>query len=113
MKSIAQPAAFVFRLDGHSGVPVYRQLIDQVQAAIATGLLRPGDQLPTIRGVAVELVINPNTVSRAYREMELRGSLDTQQGTGTFVTEFMARAGAAGFTVGELLEALQEFGGAA
>jgi GntR family transcriptional regulator len=133
LKSIAQPAAFVFRLDGHSGVPVYRQLIDQVQAAIATGLLRPGDQLPTIRGVAVELVINPNTVSRAYREMELRGILDTQQGTGTFVaekpearseperrrqmaqlvTEFMARAGAAGFTVGELLEALQEFGGAA
>src|SRR6202789_3573262 len=77
--------AFAFRLDPHSGVPVYRQLIDQVQAAIATGTLRPGDQLPTVRRVAVDLAINPNTVSRAYREMELRGILDTQQGTGTFV----------------------------
>src|SRR6185437_6060724 len=94
----------------------------------ATGVLRAGDQLPTIRGVAVELAINPNTVSRAYREMELRGILDTQQGTGTFiaekpvkrsepeserqmaqlVTEFVARAGAAGFTVGDLQEALHE-----
>ena len=109
-------------------MPVYRQLIDQVRAATATGLLRAGEQLPTIRGVAVDLAINPNTVSRAYREMELRGILDTQQGTGTFVTEktvehtgpererllaqlvtdFAARAGAAGFTVGDLLEALHE-----
>lgn len=128
MKPTAQAAVFAFRLDPHSGVPVYRQLIDQVQAATATGLLRPGDQLPTIRGVAVDLAINPNTVSRAYREMELRGILDTQQGTGTFVaespverseperqrqitqlvTEFVARAGAAGFAVGDLLEALHE-----
>src|ERR1700692_375365 len=76
---------FTFRLDGHSGVPVYRQLIDQVQGAIAAGVLRPGDQLPTVRLVAVELAINPNTVLRAYREMEIRGILDTQQGTGTFI----------------------------
>jgi GntR family transcriptional regulator len=133
VKPNGQTAAFAFRLDEHSGVPVYRQLIDQVQAATATGVLRPGDQLPTIRGVAVELAINPNTVSRAYREMELRGMLDTQQGTGTFIAvrtverseperrrqrsqlvmEFVARAGAAGFTVGELLKALQELGGSA
>jgi GntR family transcriptional regulator len=133
VKPNGQTAVFAFRLDEHSGVPVYRQLIDQVQAATATGVLRPGDQLPTIRGVAVELAINPNTVSRAYREMELRGMLDTQQGTGTFIAvrpverseperqrqrsqlvmEFVARAGAAGFTVGELLEALQALGGSA
>src|ERR1700727_861435 len=78
---------FAFRLDGQSGVPVYRQLIDQVQGAIATGKLRPGDQLPTGRLVAGELAINPNTALRAYREMEIRGILDTQQGTGTFIAE--------------------------
>jgi len=119
---------FAFRLDPHSGVPVYRQLIDQVQAAVATGSLRIGDQLPTVRRVAVDLAINPNTVSRAYREMELRGILDTQQGTGTFVadnqtkqtpserkrqiaqlvTEFVARAGSAGFTVNDLKQALHQ-----
>jgi GntR family transcriptional regulator len=120
--------AFAFRLDAHSGVPVYRQLIDQVQAAIASGMLRPGDQLPTVRQVAVDLTINPNTVSRAYREMEIRGLLDTQQGSGTFiadrkveysrsererlltqlVSEFVSRAGAAGFTLRQLMKALQE-----
>src|SRR6266568_3945773 len=130
MKVIITPenADFSFRLDGHSGVPVYRQLIDQVQAAIATGLLKPGDQLPTVRLVAVELAINPNTVSRAYREMEIRGILDTQQGTGTFIAdrqvepskeererqlaqligEFVSRAGSAGLTVGELINALNQ-----
>jgi GntR family transcriptional regulator len=121
-------ADFTFRLDGHSGVPVYRQLIDQVQGAIAAGALRPGDQLPTVRLVAVELAINPNTVLRAYREMEIRGILDTQQGTGTFiadrqvepskeererqlaqlVSEFVSRAGSAGLTVGELIDALKQ-----
>ncbi len=119
---------FAFRLDGHSGVPVYRQLIDQVQGAIAAGALKPGDQLPTVRLVAVELAINPNTVMRAYREMEIRGILDTQQGTGTFiadrpaepsndhrqrqlnqlVSEFVSRAGAAGLTLDELIHALQQ-----
>src|ERR1700683_4996096 len=78
---------FAFRLDVHSGVPVYRQLIDQVLGAIATGMLRSGDQLPTVRQVAVDLAINPNTVMRAYREMEIRGILDTQQGAGTFIAE--------------------------
>src|SRR5512141_3515719 len=88
-RSSAPPesARFAFRLNGHSGVPVYRQLIDQVQGAIATGALKPGDQLPTVRLVAVELAINPNTVLRAYREMEIRGSLATQQGTGTFIAD--------------------------
>src|SRR6201992_3398325 len=117
---------FAFRLDVHSGVPLYRQLIDQVQGAIATGVLASGDQLPTVRQVAVDLEINPNTVMRAYREMEIRSILDTQQGTGTFVAqqtidrdalehsrgldqvveEFAARAGAGGVKLEELLTAL-------
>jgi GntR family transcriptional regulator len=119
---------FAFRLDEHSGVPVYRQLIDQVQAAVASGALAAADQLPTVRQVAVDLAINPNTVSRAYREMEIRGLLDTQQGTGTFVAdrkveyskdererqlaqlagEFVSRAGAAGFTLKQLMKALRD-----
>jgi GntR family transcriptional regulator len=119
---------FAFRLDAHSGVPVYRQLIDQVMGGRASGALVPGDQLPTVRQVAVDLSINPNTVVRAYRELEIRGVLDTQQGTGTFistqkvqrdevdrqrrlgqlVSEFVARAGAEGFTVEELVERLHD-----
>ena len=123
--------AFEFRLDLHSGVPVYRQIIDQVMGGIAAGALTGGDQLPTVRQVAVDLSINPNTVVRAYRELEIRGALETQQGTGTFVSnqkvkvdeverrrqlnqlvdEFVSRAGSAGFTVGELLEQLNDRSG--
>src|ERR1700690_1468123 len=80
-------ATFSFQLNVHSGVPVYRQLMDQVQGALAAGRLKAGDQLPTIRQVAVDLAINPNTVTRAYREMEIRGLLETQQGTGTFIAD--------------------------
>ena len=130
MKSVnSNPkGSFRFRLDLHSGVPVYRQLIDQVRGAIASGALSAGDQLPTVRQLAVDLAINPNTVLRAYRELELGGLLETQQGTGTFITdrkpqrstvererqlnqivgELLARAGAAGFTVEELLKELRE-----
>jgi GntR family transcriptional regulator len=72
-------APFGFRLETQSGVSVYRQIIDQVHRAIATGLLKVGDQIPTVRQVAVDLAINPNTVLRAYREMEIRGTVDTQQ----------------------------------
>ena len=119
---------FTFRIDLRTGVPLYRQLIDQVQAAIAMEVLVPGDQLPTVRQVAVDLEINPNTVMRAYREMEIRGILETQQGTGTFVSqqtverdavehsrgleqlvdEFAARAGAGGFNLEELMTALRD-----
>src|SRR6266404_14671 len=74
-----------FRLDLRSGVPVYRQIIDQVIGGIAAGTLACGDQLPTVRQLAVDLSINPNTVIRAYRELEIRGMLETQQGTGTFI----------------------------
>jgi GntR family transcriptional regulator len=119
---------FEFRLDLHSGVPVYRQIIDQVMGGIAAGALAAGDQLPTVRQVAVDLSINPNTVMRAYRELEIRGVLETQQGTGTFIShqkvkrdeverrrqlgqlvgELVSRAGAAGFTLDELLEELHD-----
>ena len=119
---------FAFRVDLESGVPVYRQIIDQVMGGMATGALAPGHQLPTVRQVAVDLAINPNTVVRAYRELEIRGMLETQQGTGTFishqkvkrddmererqltqlVSDFVARAGAAGFTVEDLLAELRE-----
>ena len=119
---------FTFRLDLHSGVPVYRQIIDQVLGGIAAGTLTAGHQLPTVRQVAVDLSINPNTVVRAYRELEIRGVLETQQGTGTFISqqkvkhdeverqrqltqlvgEFVSRAGAAGFTIEELQERIHD-----
>ncbi len=119
---------FQFRLDLRSGVPVYRQIMDQVAGGIATGALNSGDQLPTVRQLAVDLSINPNTVIRAYRELEIRGVLDTQQGTGTFVGsknverdeterqrrlnqlvgDFVARAGSDGFAVEELISELQD-----
>src|ERR1700739_2273143 len=82
---------FQFRLDDRSGVPVYRQLIDQVMGGMAAGALSGGHQLPTVRQVAVDLSINPNTVVRAYRELEIRGVLETQQGTGTFISQQKVR----------------------
>ncbi len=128
VRSGAAHHPFSFALDLRSGVPVYRQLIDQVLAALATGSLRAGDRLPTVRQVAVELAINPNTVVRAYKELEIRGVLTTQQGTGTFIAdtqvqpdeierqrrlsqivgEFVARAGSEGFSIKELLQRLNE-----
>src|SRR5271170_2171401 len=117
-----------FRLDLHSGVPVYRQIIDQVLGGMASGRLASGDQLPTVRQLAVDLAINPNTVVRAYRELEIRGVLATQQGTGTFITEqkleknelerqrrvtqlvgeLLAKAGAEGITMQELVDYFNE-----
>jgi len=76
-----------FRLDIKSGVPFYRQIVDQIRYAIASRQLLPGEQLPTIRDLAVQLEINPNTARKAYSELEILGVLDTQQGTGTFVAE--------------------------
>jgi GntR family transcriptional regulator len=123
----AKNTTFRLALDLLSGVPVYRQIIDQVLGGIAGGTLSRGDQLPTVRQLAVDLAINPNTVVRAYRELEIRGVIETQQGTGTFISQqkvlrddaekqrrlaqltgdFVARAGAEGFTVVDLIKQLQ------
>jgi GntR family transcriptional regulator len=69
-----------------SGVPIYLQLMEQVKHGIETGALKPGDQLPGIRPLAEELVVNPNTVAKAYRELEHEGVLELRQGAGAFVT---------------------------
>jgi len=74
-----------FKLDIKSGVPFYRQIVDQIRYGIASGHLLPGEQLPTVRDLAVRLEINPNTIRKAYSELEILGILDTQQGTGTFI----------------------------
>jgi len=127
MSARTNSARFRIQLDLHSGMPVYRQVIDQVRGGIASGLLAPGDQLPTVRQLAVDLEINPNTVIRAYRELELGGLLETHQGTGTFISaqkmkradaererqltqivgDCVSRAGAAGFTIDELIDKLR------
>jgi GntR family transcriptional regulator len=124
----AGAVSFRFELNLSTGVPAYRQIIDQVTAGMATGALQPGNRLPTVRQLAVDLAVNPNTVARAYRELEIRGLLETQQGTGTFVGrqkvmdgqeerqrrldrlvgEFVARAGAGGFTVLEVIQQLKD-----
>jgi GntR family transcriptional regulator len=118
----------LFRLDTSSGVPFYRQIIDQVLLGVADGRWKPGAQLPTVRQLAVDLSVNLNTVAKAYREMEIRGIVETQQGTGTFVAtrradrrpaerkkalegllnRFVALAGSSGFSLEELTEALME-----
>lgn len=74
-----------FILDPKAGVPFYRQIVDQIIYGIAAGNLKTGEQLPTVRALAVELKINLNTVSKAYKELEIQNILETQQGTGTFI----------------------------
>jgi GntR family transcriptional regulator len=76
-----------FYLETDSGLPTYLQLARQVEHAIRLGRLQPGDQLPSVRDVVAELAINPNTVAKAYRDLETRGLLDSRQGRGTFVKE--------------------------
>jgi GntR family transcriptional regulator len=76
----------LFRPNPSSGVPIYLQLMEQVKHAVETGALRPGEQLPGIRPLAEELVINPNTVAKAYRELEHDGVLELRHGAGAFVT---------------------------
>ena len=117
-----------FRIDPKSGVPYYRQIIEQAKFAIARGDLQTGDRLPTVRQLAVDLSINPNTVIRAYRELEIEGVVDTQQGSGTYVgdrrpdidhlekqrmvdqilTDLLARASAYGLTLDDVLEGLRQ-----
>jgi GntR family transcriptional regulator len=117
-----------FQLDIKSGVPFYRQIIDQVKSAIASGRLEPGQRLPTVRQLSVDLSINPNTVGRAYTELELTGLVETQMGSGTFVghqtvdqdeverrrmldqicQELLSRANSYGFTLEDILENLEQ-----
>ena len=120
----------LIRLDHRSGIPIYRQIISQILYAIARGDLAPGTQLPTVRQLAALLSVNPNTIIKAYKELEIRGNLEARQGTGTFVSEtevtiapgekkqllaalckeVVGRAGAYGIELGEIIEALKESG---
>jgi GntR family transcriptional regulator len=109
-------------------VPIYRQIQDQIRYGIASGLLTAGEQLPTVRSLAVELSVNPNTVIKAYSELEREGILTTEQGSGTFVAaqpppsltmanrqakleslcaEFLAQAARFGFSSQEIMAAIQ------
>ncbi len=76
-----------FFVNSRSGVPIYKQLVQQIEKGIAGGILQPGDQLPTVREVALELTVNPNTVARAYRELEYLGIIESVQGRGTFISK--------------------------
>jgi GntR family transcriptional regulator len=117
-----------FQLNPKSGVPIYRQIQDQIRYGIASGLLGPGEQLPTVRSLAVELSVNPNTVIKAYSELEREGILTTEQGSGTFVaaqqpapladenrqskletlcSEFLAQAARFGFSSQDLMSGIQ------
>jgi GntR family transcriptional regulator len=116
-----------FKLDLKSGVPFHRQIVDQIRYGIASDRLMPGEQLPTVRELAVHLSVNPNTVRKAYSELEILGILDTQQGTGTFVgdrqveinpaekermlrqicDELVARGNQYGFTLKEIVTHMQ------
>lgn len=116
-----------FKLDPKAGVPFYRQIIDQIKFGIASGKLTLGEQLPTVRALAVQLKVNLNTVSKAYKELEIRNILETQLGTGTFIgnteikisskekheklqsicREFLTIASSYGFTIDDLSNELQ------
>lgn len=120
-----------FKLDPKSGVPFYRQIIDQIRYGIAAGKLDVGDQLPTVRALAVQLKVNLNTVNKAYKELEIQNVLETQQGTGTFIgstspgitnrerkkkildicTEFMTVASNYGISCEELIQELDKHAG--
>jgi GntR family transcriptional regulator len=84
--------AGVLTLDPHDSTPIYAQLERGVRAAIATGRLKPGDQLPTVRQMAVELRVNANTVARVYAELERSGMIETKRGVGSFISASPSRA---------------------
>jgi DNA-binding transcriptional regulator YhcF (GntR family) len=85
-----EEAVIEFHLDGRSGVSPYAQLVQQVRHALRLGLLREGDRLPTVKDVVARLAINPNTVLKAYRELEHDGLVTARPGVGTFVTRTLA-----------------------
>lgn len=117
-----------FILDYSSGMPIYRQIIDQIRFGIASGRLKLGEQLPTVRALAVELKVNLNTVSKAYKELEIKNILETQQGTGTFIcttehvvadkeredklkeicTQFSSIALSYGFSINEVIQEIKK-----
>ena len=110
-----------FLLDYSSGMPIYRQIIDQIRFGIASGQLKLGEQLPTVRALAVELKVNLNTVSKAYKELEIKNILETQQGTGTFIsktdhvvlvkeicTQFSSVVLSYGFSLNEVIRELKD-----
>lgn len=76
-----------YHIDPSSGTPIYRQLVDQVRQAVASGVLRAGDRLPSVRDLAVELAVNPNTVAKAYQELEREGVIETPRGKGSFIAD--------------------------
>jgi GntR family transcriptional regulator len=100
------------RINFSSGVPIYQQLMEQIKHAVETGAIRGGEQLPTIRKIAEELAMNPNTVARAYRELEHEGFIEVRHGSGAYVAERAASWGkAAGIRkAGELLRPAMERG---
>lgn len=76
-----------YHIDPASGTPIYRQLVEQVRQAVASGVLKAGDRLPSVRDLAVELAVNPNTVAKAYQELEREGVIETPRGRGSFVAD--------------------------
>ena len=117
-----------FKLDPKSGVPFYRQIIDQIRYGVASGRLKVGEQLPTVRALAVALKVNLNTVNKAYKELEIQSVLETQQGTGTFIgpihiqipeeerqkklsnicSEYLSIASSYGFSIDEMIKELEK-----
>jgi GntR family transcriptional regulator len=87
MDSTNAKTGIAFTLDPSNGVPIYRQIIQQIEYAILSERMRPGDRLPTIRSLAVKLKTNPNTIAKAYGELEIRGILATQVGSGTYIAD--------------------------
>jgi GntR family transcriptional regulator len=81
-----------WRVEYNSGIPVYRQIVNQVAAGVAAGAFKPGDQLPTIRALHEHLKINPNTVAKAYRELEIKGFIVSERGSGSFISDQPASA---------------------
>lgn len=76
-----------FHIDPSSGTPIYRQIVDQIRQAIASGVLKAGDKLPSVRELAVELAVNPNTIAKAYQELEREGAIETPRGKGSFIAD--------------------------
>ena len=92
-QSMPSGPAIEFRLDPASGLPTFQQLVQQVEHALRLGYLKPGDQLPKVRDAVASLAINPNTVLKAYRELELKGLVEGRPGQGTFVTATLSQVG--------------------